>query len=52
MRECDPRGEERLNLFPLSVAAWIIGSITVWPADCLEDRPASHWLNTDHLMIC
>ena len=37
MRECDPRGEERLNIVSLSVPAWIIGSIVMQVAGCLED---------------
>ena len=29
MRECEPRGEDYLRSFPLSVLVWIIGNIVV-----------------------
>ena len=41
MQECDPRGEERLNLFLLAILAWIIDTIVVRLVGCLEDRPTS-----------
>ena len=46
MMECDPRGEERLNIFPLFVPTWIIGSIVVRLDGCLEDRPTPYWLDS------
>ena len=45
MRGCDIRGEDYLGSFPISFLVWIVGSTIVWPADCLEGRPAPHWSN-------
>ena len=44
-REGDPQMGDHLNLFVLSIPAWIIGNITVRPVGCLQDRLAPHWLN-------